>query len=96
MPVCQRARHAVWCHLPSKQAGRRDKAQELVSAFGWAVPWGYPVGWGILLDVVGCCCTVVSALTETPTLMATHEGAGSGPMCLSVLSPEALASTPKF
>lgn len=90
MPVCQRARYAVWCHLPSKQVGRRDKAQELVSAFGWAVPWG------ILLDVVGCCCTVVSALTETPTLMAAHEGAGSGPTCLSVLSPEALASTPKF
>lgn len=70
----------------ARSVGRRDKAQELVSAFGWAVPWG------ILLDVVGCCCTVVSALTETPTLMAAHEGAGSGPTCLSVLSPEALAN----
>lgn len=75
---------------PSKWEGRRDKAQELVLALG------RPVGWGILLDGVECCCTVVSASTETPTLMAAHEGAGSDPTCLSVLSLEALDSTPTF
>lgn len=77
--------------LPCKQTGRSDMPQQLVSAFGWAVPWGSPVGWELFPDVWG---HVALWSTEIPMFMPALVSEGNNPSHFSVLSPEALASTP--